>query len=394
MANVRPSPPAPAQVPAPGILALRDRRRGSWFEAQGPLGWWPLLNLVYLFFAYLPLLFDPRADLQAFAATTVAVLVFLPLYFAGYAASGARAVLLMAAIAAVGFALMPINAGGYTFVIYAIALAAHVLDVRGLAWTMVVLLGLMSLQVGWLGIPWAFVGVTAALAVMISIGTVYGRIDARRNAALRLSQEEVRRLARSAERERIGRDLHDLLGHTLSLVALKSELALKLLERDPAAARAEMEAVERVTRDALAQVRRAVSGIRAAGVEAELSSARLSLLSGGVVLDYRLAPLVLPVETETVLALAVREAITNVVRHAGATSVEVELASEGDMARLSVVDDGRGAALVAGNGLNGMRERVEALGGAMEIASTPGEGTRLLVRVPLAPALVDGGGAP
>lgn len=385
MGNVQPSPPAPAIVP------LRERRRGSWFEVEGPLGWWPLLNLVYLFFVYLPLLFDPRAGLQAFAATTLAVLVFLPLYFAGYAASGRRAVVLMTAIAAVGFALMPVNAGGYTFVIYTIALAAHVLSVRALGWTMVGLLGLMSLQVGWLGIPWAFVGITAALAVMISIGTVYGRIDARRNAALRLSQDEVRRLARSAERERIGRDLHDLLGHTLSLVALKSELALKLLDRDPAAARSEMEAVERVTRDALAQVRRAVSGIRAAGVEAELSSARLSLLSSGVVLEYRLAPMALPMETETVLALAVREAITNVLRHAGAESVEVELSAEGDMAHLSIVDDGCGAVLLAGNGLTGMRERVEALGGSVEIASVPGEGTRLLLRVPRTGALDDHG---
>ncbi|MEE7546994.1 sensor histidine kinase, partial [Xanthomonas sp. Kuri4-1] len=76
---------------------------------------------------------------------------------------------------------------------------------------------------------------------------------------LRLSQDEVRRLAATAERERIGRDLHDLLGHTLSLVALKSDLAGRLLERDPAAARREIDEVSRVSREALAQVRRAVS---------------------------------------------------------------------------------------------------------------------------------------
>src|SRR5690606_23327137 len=174
-----------------------------------------------------------------------------------------------------------------------------------------------------------YVAITAAVGAMVLSGTAYARVDALRNAQLRLSQEEVQRLARSAERERIGRDLHDLLGHTLSLVAMKSELALKLFERDPAQARRQMAGVERIPRDALVQVRRAVSGIRAAGIETELAGARLGLLSAGVRLDYRLQPLSLPVETETVLALAVREAVTNVMRHASASRVEVELVADG-----------------------------------------------------------------
>ena len=98
------------------------------------------------------------------------------------------------------------------------------------------------------------------------------RLNEKKDADLRLSHEEVRRLAATAERERIGRDLHDLLGHTLSLIALKSELAGKLLARDPVAARREIADVERITREALAQVRSAVSGMRAAGWSANRSA--------------------------------------------------------------------------------------------------------------------------
>src|SRR5690606_14235585 len=119
-----------------------------------------------------------------------------------------------------------------------------------------------------------------------------------------------------------GRDLHDLLGHTLSMVALKSDLAARLLERDPAAARGEIAAVSRVAREALAQVRRAVSGIRAAGIAAELASAKLLLESDGVAFEYRvdgsLGTGTLPPEVESAFALAVREAATNIQRHARA----------------------------------------------------------------------------
>src|SRR5690606_25498793 len=128
-------------------------------------------------------------------------------------------------------------------------------------------------------------------------------------------------LAGLAERERSGRDLHDLLGHTLSLVALKSDLAARLVERDPAAARSEIDAVSRIARDALAQVRSAVSGIRSAGIAAELASAKLLLECDGVTLRHDwdeggLAGGGLSPAIENALALVVREAATNVQRHA------------------------------------------------------------------------------
>src|SRR5262249_15468866 len=157
--------------------------------------------------------------------------------------------------------------------------------------------------------------------------------------------------------ERIGRDLHDLLGHTLSLITLKSELAARLFDRDPLAARREIVDVERVARDTLGQVRRAVAGIRAAGLAAELASAHLLLESSGVRLDYETPEnAALPADVETILALTIREAVTNIQRHARATRARVALAIAAQEARLVVEDDGCGGTITPGNGLTGMRE--------------------------------------
>lgn len=240
----------------------------------------------------------------------------------------------------------------------------------------------------WIGYPWqALVWmpmVTAIIGVIVSVD----RINRQRDAALKLSHEEVRRLAGLAERERIGRDLHDLLGHTLSMVALKADLAGRLLERDPAAARREIDDVSRVSRDALSQVRRAVSGIRAAGIAAELASAKLLLESDGVAFEYRLdeafAGSALPPRVESALALTMREAATNIQRHARADHAEASFVVESGEAVLRIVDDGRGGGIVPGNGLSGMRERIEALHGRLRIDSGHGKGTRIEVRVPLA----------
>lgn len=242
----------------------------------------------------------------------------------------------------------------------------------------------------WLGYPWQSLAWLPLVTLIVGTLVHVDMANRRTDAALRLSHGEVRRLAALAERERIGRDLHDLLGHTLSLVALKSDLAARLVERDPVAARSEIDAVSRVAREALAQVRSAVSGIRAAGIAAELASAKLLLECDGVALRHDwdesgLAGGALPSRVETTLALVLREAVTNIQRHAHARSAEIALRAEGsDGVVLRISDDGRGGAIAPGNGLGGMRERVEALGGRLVIDSVRGGGTVVEVWLPLA----------
>lgn len=206
----------------------------------------------------------------------------------------------------------------------------------------------------------------------------------RQDAELRLSQGEVRRLAMLAERERIGRDLHDLLGHTLSLVTLKSELARRLALADPARAQREMEEVERVSRHALAEVRAAVTGMRRGDLAAELVSARLMLEASGILFDCAAAEgAALPEPIEAMLALVLREAVTNIHRHARATEARVAFTIDAKRFQMQISDNGCGGLAAHGNGISGMRERVRALGGQLEIDSPPRRGTRLTIKLPL-----------
>jgi len=232
----------------------------------------------------------------------------------------------------------------------------------------------------------AYCGMTLVVGGMVLLSTAFAQVQERQTAELRLSQDEVKRLAALAERERIGRDLHDLLGHTLSLVVLKSELAGKLLDRDATAARQQIREVETVARHALAEVRQAVSGIRQSGLLAEIAACRLALLSADIELVLQMAPLPISGEVEAVLAFSLREATTNVLRHAGATRVDIELGSElgeeGDVLRLQITDNGRGGSIEPGNGLHGMRERLASINAQLEIEHPKNRGTRLSIRVP------------
>jgi two-component system sensor histidine kinase DesK len=193
-------------------------------------------------------------------------------------------------------------------------------------------------------------------------------------------------LAKVAERERIARDLHDVLGHTLSLIALKTELAGRLLSQSGNVERAcaEMTEVENISRQALADVQQTILGDRAETLEEEFERASSTLRTAGIEVDcHREFVYVDPVH-ESVLGFALREAVTNIVRHAQASTCHIRLQQSESGCTLEVRDDGRGASEPEGpregEGLRGMRERVEAIGGSVrrEVST----GTRLCVELP------------
>jgi two-component system sensor histidine kinase DesK len=186
-----------------------------------------------------------------------------------------------------------------------------------------------------------------------------------------------------AERERIGRDLHDLLGHTLSLIAIKAELAEKLSRRDAESAAREIADVKNIAREALKEVRVAVSGIRAAALEGEIAAARALLGSSGVELTAARLDEPLPTEVESGVAMIVREAVTNIHRHSGARHAVIEIQKDADCVLLVVRDDGKGGITRRGNGLVGIGERVRSLAGTLDIESLPGKGTVVSARLPL-----------
>jgi two-component system, NarL family, sensor histidine kinase DesK len=343
------------------------------------LGWTPYAWLIYLSFFWLQPVIE-GASAGEWAASAAATAVFLYLYFRAYWQGNAGILACAAGIALLGVLFSITNPGSNVFFIYAAAFLGHLSPVRRAVISLGVLVAIVAVLSWALHRPLWFWLPAGVFSVLIGGINLHFREVSRANAKLRMAQEEVERLAKTAERERIARDLHDLLGHTLSLITLKSELAGKLLQQDPERAGREIREVERISREALREVRTAVAGYRSGGLPAELDRARLALEAADVKLEYFAQPVELQLAQETVLALALREAVTNVIRHAGARTCRIALEQTAKEVRLEVRDDGRGGSAPEGIGLASMRERVEALGGRLERRA--GSGTSLLIVLP------------
>ena len=278
---------------------------------------------------------------------------------------------------------MPINSGACTFFIYAAAMVPFCVDTKKAAIFGLAIVGTLGAAEGsLLRINGWSLFYASVFPLIIGAGNTFFAERNRMNRQLRKANEEVEHLAKVAERERIARDLHDVLGHTLSVITLKSELAGKLIDRDPLRAGKEIREVEEISRQALADVRDAIRGYRSKGLAAELVQAKATLETAGISVQCDTATTVqLPAMQESVLSLAVREGVTNVVRHARATNCRLHLEQHNGSCRLEIADDGQGFATMEGNGLRGMRERVEMLGGSLE--RTNQSGTTLVITLPL-----------
>ncbi|MEU9872735.1 sensor histidine kinase [Actinomadura sp. NPDC048021] len=217
------------------------------------------------------------------------------------------------------------------------------------------------------------------------------------------ARDALARLAVTEERLRFSRDLHDLLGHSLSLIAVKSELAKRTVRDDPDRAGAEMADVQHAAREALREVRAAVRGYRAVELDAELAGVRAVLEAAGVRCEIGRPPDGLPPEVGSVLAWVIREGATNVIKHSEARNCAISLVvyggpapggvPYGDSVVLEMRNDGvRGAETAGGSGLTGLAERVAVLGGEITAGRHGRDGFLLRAAVPLPPAHERGGG--
>ena len=344
------------------------------------MGWAAYALLGYLGF----FLIDPimnRVGLVTWAWTGLGLLLFLTMYFSLYWVCGWKTYALALGVVALGVAYLPFNSGASCFFIYAASFLAFEEKASVSFQFIAAVAAVLSVELYLLHSPHVAWFVDVGLLIIIGTLNVYFSQHGRAQKRLLRAQEEIEHLAKIAERERIARDLHDVLGHTLSVIVLKSELASKLVEHEPARARAEMADVELTARTALSEVRQAIGGYRSNGLVAELAQARATLETAGITVECDQVPIQLPATQESVLSLAVREAVTNVVRHAHAARCRLELKTNGGFCRLSIQDDGLGGQQPEGNGLRGMRQRVEALGGTLK-RETQG-GTRLHITIPM-----------
>lgn len=213
-------------------------------------------------------------------------------------------------------------------------------------------------------IRWAAFGFSLS-TVIVAVSRLAADLNARREA-------EKRKLVVAAEREEIGRNVHDILGHSLTVLTLKAEVAHRLVRRDPGAAERELAEIVEMSRSALADVRATVTRLRAPDLAGQVEASRTAFAAADVAAEFSGRASDIPLPQRELLAWALREGTTNILRHAGAARVRVDLAP----GRVRVQDDGAGVVgRRLGNGLSGLRERVEAVGGALILTSPAPDGT-------------------
>jgi two-component system sensor histidine kinase DesK len=306
--------------------------------------------------------------------------------------------------AAVGIALLVVFAAAFLVS----APIAWSLPVRGRLWVCAALFALSFLLFPWLGwhiaSAWTYVGVIVGMcvfpwritwplilglgllalatsvategldensfwqpAIIVSISLMmaaFARTTAAMNQ-LRATQAQLEELAVERERGRVARDIHDILGHSLTVITVKSELAGRVIDTDPERARAEIAEVETLARGALSDVRATVAGVRGVTVSGELAAARSALEAAGIAADLPTSTDSVPPDRRQLAGWVLREGVTNVVRHSSASVCRVTFGPRG----IEIADDGVGPTVsgAGSSGLSGLRERVEAAGGRMTV---------------------------
>jgi two-component system sensor histidine kinase DesK len=362
---------------------------------------WAWMWLAYSGFLLIQPIVEPSRNLWL---GTIAVLAIFYTIFIGFFRISdpgkALCYSVVGAIFALGLISFPWNQGASSFFIYAAAFLPFMFDSVRRVVSLILLECVAIFAEGYLlrsgtwgpfHIDWPNTLIAIFLVIVIGGGNIYFAEQKRADCKLRAALEENVALAAVAERERIARDLHDVLGHTLSVIVLKAELAGRLIPLDPTRAASEISDVEKTARTALAEIREAIGGYRSRGLAAEIEAARLTLEAAGVTLVAEGGPAqgaALSAQEETALALVLREAVTNIVRHARASTCRLRFVTEAGHRQLVVEDDGQHAGTREGNGLRGMRERVEALGGhfSLERGIAPSRGTRLVIELPFTEA--------
>ena len=327
--------------------------------------------LLYMLFYFTPWFFVTPRKIDVLAII-VALAVFLPVYFAGFKHRSSGTVPHIAIMTSIGFVISPFNGAHGVFHIYASVLTAFQRPERK-AWIGLIVLAVVFLVFSLATAQhWTFYSFPLFIGLIVGISTIWGAEQDERQAVLERSREHDTHMAALAERERIAQDLHDLLGQTLTMVALKSEVAAKLIDKDPQQARQEIDEIRHASRTALSEVRDAVANMNRTSIAKEIQRARTILDSAGVSLEVIGEVPELETDMDRILGLAIREATTNIVRHARASHARLSLQQDNDGLEVIIQDDGEGKVQSEGSGLAGLRKRMEALGGLTKVEDDAG----------------------
>ncbi|MFT4166515.1 MAG: sensor histidine kinase [Microlunatus sp.] len=358
----------------------------TWRRAVQNMVWVYAFGLIFIVFAFGALLDDDPSP--AVLAIRIVVIVLLVVGYLGAAwvadcSLRTRWLHLGGYVALLGLSTIVWGWDLLGFAAFVAVMLATLLPWRQSRLTVPVWAGLLAIA-GLLG-----AGSTAWYVALISLGmglaTAAGMEAGAVQGRLRRAEQQVATLSVAAERERIGRDLHDILGHSLTEISIKAGLAARLVEVNPTAAKAQIAEIEQVARQALADVRTTASGMREVRVATEIASARSVLLAAGIESRMPSALPSLSDEVSELFGFVVREAVTNVVRHSEAGVCTVVVDTDG----IEIRDDGRGWPAETpgdGSGIAGLQSRVEAAGGSLTV--TAGDSGGAVVRAALRTAEV------
>ncbi|MAD73363.1 MAG: sensor histidine kinase [Rheinheimera sp.] len=337
----------------------------SFDKLESKLSWIYLINLIFYIIPLLTVDFAPWQYLSMLAA----LLLFLGCYFWAYRCSRQTMHWPIAGIVLVAALITPVNPGSIAMFAYAGFFIGFAYSLKRYLLLITMLMGLLVLLDLTLTIHWDLflvMGIPIVLAVSFLGRAEQAKLHHRR-AELQ-SEDEVKQLATMVERERIGRDLHDILGHTLSSIILKADLAEKLLARQQSeAAQQQLTELSQIARDALAQVRQSVSGYKHQGLTAEVAKLLNRLREAGytAVLSGEIPQL--DNRRETAVILALTELVTNVMRHCKGDQCQLRFARLGNRLIISLDDNGHATELNEGNGIAGLRERLAAIGATLTL---------------------------
>lgn len=347
---------------------------------------WTYLTLLFSLFYFIPVLFSQTLSPQHWAGIIMGYLAFIGCYLVTVKRPSHRVLPPLLVLLALCFGITAITPGSNALFGYVAFVAAFQLSSK----RAVILLGL-SIALQCLGfLLWQPHAVLLSIAVFLSIMLFFNGLMLRRDQQHQRIQERdhqhKEQLAAIAERERISRDLHDTLGHNLSSIALKAELAKKLAQSgDSEAAQSEIDAVAQLARQALIDVRESVTGLKQRDLTTELSKLQPLLQSSNFKTRWHIekaAHSPIPATMEAAIILLAKEACTNILRHSNGNEATLSLRSESEKLILEIEDNGTNATLHAGNGITGMRERCRELGGELQLNSD-GQGTRLRFLLPI-----------
>ncbi len=310
---------------------------------------------------------------------------FVPLFIHSLRVDDWRLFTCIITVTILGIVWAPYNTGAAVFVIFGVGMCSRLANSRSAYAALYIVCAILLMTDAIFPLPSHFLLLALLFCLPVGIVSVLVEKNIRANEKLFRKQEEIENLARLVERERISRDIHDVLGQTMSVIALKADLARKLIKTDLNACSNELIDIAQSARETLEEVRSTVRNCRTSSLELELHLAKKALNAAEVKMISLIEQCVIPLPLVNVITLSLREAITNIIRHAKATECKITLSSDSQYIKLMIADDGLASLsdfkVRKGSGLTGMTKRIQSRQGTINISQANGLTIEILLPI-------------